>query len=123
MSAMFRAWRSMLINSESFSKMRCCVLPIEYWVQNNLEEVLASLHGIKVVLSMVSSLSKHLPPHAKDMLSPPERTVAVSPAVDDPGEAGEDSKEAGPEGEPTQTVLGLSKKDPERKRCVLPSCL
>lgn len=86
-------------------------------MQSDLEEVLASPHGIKVVLSMVSSLSKHLPPHAKDMLAPPERTVATTPAVQNPGEAGEESNDAQPEGEPTETVLGLSKKDPERKRC------
>jgi len=56
-------------------------------LQNNLPEVVGSVHGIKVLLSLVSSSDKHLPPHAQDMLSPPERTVATMSAVEMPREA------------------------------------
>ena len=73
---------------------------------------MGSVHGIKVLLSLVSSSDKHLPPHAQDMLSPPERTVATMSAVEMPREASEVLQER----EPEQVVLGLSKKDPERKR-------
>lgn len=86
-------------------------------MQSNLKDVIASLNGIKVVLSMVSSSNKHLPPHAQEMLSPSERTVATTPSVENPGEAGDKVETAEDEGH-AQTVLGLSKKDPERKRCV-----
>lgn len=47
-------------------------------MQSNLEEILASQNGIKVVLSLVSAEVKHLPPHARELLNTPERTVTVA---------------------------------------------
>lgn len=34
--------------------------------------------GIKVILSLVSSDEKHLPPHARELHNTPERTVTVA---------------------------------------------
>jgi hypothetical protein len=57
-------------------------------MQSSLQEILASQNGIKVILSLASADGKHLPPHARELLSPPERTITV-PVEDDGQQEGE----------------------------------
>ena len=88
-----------------------------------------SPHGVKVLLSLLTSGEKHLPPHAHALLRPPERTVTVSAA----SEAGTPAPAAaGTAAEPMASsamdtddqdkpatsvvVLGASKKDAEARR-------
>ena len=88
-----------------------------------------SQHGVKVLLSLLTSSEKHLPPHAHALLRPPERTVTVKAA----SEAGTPAPAAaGTAAEPMASlamdtddqdkpatsvmVLGASKKDAEARR-------
>jgi hypothetical protein len=95
-------------------------------VQENIAEVAASQHGIKVVLSIVSADEKHLPPHAVELLHPAERTVLVSCAsqdVDPEAHGNEAVGTTAADHKPPETEtknLGLSKKQPEARRCRSP---
>ena len=64
-------------------------------MQSNIEEIIASQNGITVVLSLVSAEVKHLPPHARELLSPPERTVTVAVEDEEQGEGGKEDDSAG----------------------------
>lgn len=81
-----------------------CILvcDINCAIQSNLEEILANQNGIKVVLSLASAEEKHLPPHARELLSPAERTVIVAVQQDeqegekrDTGDAAGDGRAGG----------------------------
>jgi hypothetical protein len=66
-------------------------------VQSNLEEIVRNQNGIKVLLSMVRSEAKHLPPHARELLNTPQRiiTVAVKDEDQQEGEEGADGGDTG----------------------------
>jgi hypothetical protein len=87
-------------------------------MQTNLSAVLNDKHGIKVVLSLLSETNKHLPPHARELLSPAERRVRVRQTESDVAEQDETESANAPSTNATE-ILGLSKKSPERRRCVI----
>ena len=88
-----------------------------------------SPHGIKVLLSLLTSGEKHLPPHAQALLHPPARTVTVTAASDAStptpaaaGRATEPSSDVDMQAEQqtaaatSVVTLGASKKDPAARR-------
>jgi hypothetical protein len=68
-------------------------------VQSNLEEIVQNQNGIKVLLSMVSSEAKHLPPHARELLNTPQRIITLTVKDEDQQEG-----EEGAEGDDTGGV-------------------
>jgi hypothetical protein len=90
-------------------------------MQENIEEVCGSPHGIKVLLSLLLDGEKHLPPHAITLLHPPSHTITVTQATSAADEGADDVKELADEaveGETAQVevVLGASKKEAAIRR-------
>ena len=115
--------------------MRLSESEVTSWtcVQEHIGEVCGSQHGIKVILSLLQSGHKHLPPHAISLLQAPERTVtrAVPHPTPTPAAAGTVQEAAGASGaaasaatdaaaddpaERVTVVLGASKKDCDVRR-------
>lgn len=86
-------------------------------MQAAIPDMCDSKHGSKVLLYLLHpNCSRYLPPHALKLLTPPVRTITSTAQTTTDG--GDDKDEADkPKAEPQ--VMGLSKKDPELRRCAL----